>query len=203
MDSSMRIRYFFLSFLLVLAFTQPVHAQSTPLLRIVATHAVLRPSDAHDNDEQRYKVQCPAGHVPTRYSVIPAHGDEGFYEEVSSNIVDRSSATLDRNALSSIDELNGGGYLLGLATVGEAHHNTWNFEIVLSCVAMAAGADGALVLVKTRGVAAPATSSSLIAYCPADFPVALGGFSNAESVLSLIAIMEPGMIGILEPTSEG
>src|SRR5215218_4065662 len=177
------MRWFIAIFLLcALPASEGVLAQSNSLLRIVALHAVMRPSDSNSNDEQRFTVQCPAGYVPTRYSITAAHDDNDFFQQVSGQLINGSKTPVDRNTSITSAQINGGGYVVSLISVGEAHHNSWDLEIVLPCLSAAALADNTLTIVSNRGSAAANAYSAQISYCPSDFPVALGGFSNADAM---------------------
>src|SRR5437764_612974 len=43
---------------------RPKHDEPDLLLRIIAQHVVLQPSDTVDSNDQRFAVQCPNGYVP-------------------------------------------------------------------------------------------------------------------------------------------
>jgi hypothetical protein len=153
-----------------------------PFVRVVALHAVLLASDSNSNEVQNFTLQCPAGYIPTAYSITPAHDDDDFFAEVGRQLIDSNKTALDRSALTSTAQLDGGGYVVSLITVGEAHHSSWNLEISLPCVSALVTTDDTLTLVKTTGTAAARSLTTRTTFCPSDFPVALGGFSNADGI---------------------
>src|SRR5438132_5470230 len=119
-----RIMHWLISALLLFTggVCDPVFAQpSTPLVRVVGLHAVMRASDNNSNEVQDFTLQCPAGYIPSDYAISPAHDDDDFFVEIGRQLIDSSKSRLDRSALTSAAQLDGGGYIVSLMPVGEAH----------------------------------------------------------------------------------
>src|SRR5262249_17023518 len=72
--------------------------------------------------------------------------------------------------------LDGGGYAVSL--LNEEHHQH-DLEVLATCLSTTATTDNVLALVKSTAMVAKQTTAVMTSFCPADFPVALGGFSNA------------------------
>jgi hypothetical protein len=139
-------------------------------------------SDNNSNEVQDFTLQCPAGYIPTDYSISPAHDDDDFFAEAGRQLIGSNKLAVDRNALTSTAQISGGGYIVSLVSVGEAHHSSWDLEIALPCVSALATTDNTLTLVKNTGTAAARSLTTQTTFCPSDFPVALSGFSNADGI---------------------
>src|SRR5262249_23009875 len=89
---------------------QPKHEeQKSPPLQVLARHVKLRPSNS--NDEQHFIVQCPIGHVPTRYSIVAAHDRDDFFVETGARLIDRRGVPLaPDNATLAYPVMDSGGY---------------------------------------------------------------------------------------------
>jgi len=159
---------------------RPKHEEPDLLLRIIAQHVVLRPSASQGSNNQRFTVQCPNGHVPGRYSIAPAYGDESSFVQTSEQMIDRTSAPLDRTSLDSAAQMNGAGYVITLELVAEARQSL-DLELALLCLSFASSVDSELSLVKSQSVAPAQMNSTQSVYCPPDHPTALGGFSNSDA----------------------
>lgn len=149
-------------------------------VRIVALTATLQASDR--NEPQNFTIRCPNNHIPTSLSVIPAHSDTSFLRIAGRQLIDATGAPIDVSTLRDTAELNGAGHVLSLAAIGEARHRNWTFELMLQCMSALATADDTLVLATTRTFAGAGSTTMVSAFCPADFPVAFTGFSNADGL---------------------
>jgi hypothetical protein len=148
-------------------------AQSVPLIRMIASHVYV------DHDSQTdYKLSCPVGYIATGYSYKRQYAS---YDdtELHRNLVDRTNAVLNRNTLSDTAQLDGGGYAVSLLNIYHAVHD---IEAIVTCLTAAATTDNALTLVAGNATAAPQSVGTATSFCSADFPVALGGFSNADAI---------------------
>ena len=160
-------------FVLTIGFCASAMPQSTPLIRTIASRVVV------DHDAQvDYKLQCPAGYIPTGYSYQPQFASD-LNEERSRILIDRSNAVINRNLLSSAAQLDGGGYIVSLVNNYHVQHTV---EATVTCLATAASTDNTLMLIEGKATAASQSVGIATSFCSPDFPVALGGFSNADAV---------------------
>jgi hypothetical protein len=148
-------------------------AQAQPLIRAVAKHVPMPTFDLVD-----YKLQCPAGYVPNGYSATPQYPFD-INEDQFRLFIDRNGSVVDKSTVSSVGQLDGAGYSL---SVYNTEHHDKNLEALAFCVALSASADNTFQLVRTSGNIARATLGTVTSFCPADSPVAFGGFSNADAV---------------------
>jgi hypothetical protein len=151
-------------------------AQPQPLLHVVATHVPLPTFDIAN-----FKLQCPAGHIPTSYSAIvqyPYDVNEDEYRLV----IDKGGTPVDKNALLSAAQVDGGGYSL---SVYNTEHHAKNLEAMITCLSPAASADGTLQFARASGAVAKTSIGTVTAFCPAESPVAFGGYSSADNILVL------------------
>lgn len=148
-------------------------AQSVPLMRTIASHVYV------DHDAQTdYKLQCPAGYIPVGYSYKRQY--QGYIDvELRRNLVDRASTVLNRNALSGTVSLDGGGYAVSLLN---QYHAVHDIEAMVTCLTPAATTDKTLTLAAGNAAAGAQSVGIATSFCSADFPVALGGFSNADAI---------------------
>ena len=158
------------------AFSNPSLAQSAPFVRTIASHVAVF-------EQVRFKLQCPAGYIPTGYSLTPQNP---YYYYTNSDVgtrdlIDSSNAPINRNTLSSAAQLDGGGYAVFLLNSNATHQH--DLEVLVTCLTAAATTDNALTLVKATVSAASKSIGTAMSFCPPDSPVALGGFSNADTVL--------------------
>jgi hypothetical protein len=160
-----------LSFIGVLP--QSAIAQNQPLLRVAAKHVPMPTFDVVD-----YKLQCPAGYVPSSYSHTAQYPYD-VNEDQSRDIIDRTGARIDKSAVTSAAQLDGAGYAL---VVDNVEHHDKNLEALATCLSTSASSDNTLQLVRVTGNVARLTLGTVSAFCPADAPVAFGGFSNANAV---------------------
>jgi hypothetical protein len=156
------------------------HAQA-PLLRTIAKH-VSQP----EFDVSSFRFQCPAGHIPMSFSFTPRMPYEQWLENERS-LVDASGAKLARNALTS-GPLTGAGVSLNIYNI-DCHLKEWVAS--MNCLSNAASADNAPVLAKASVQAARGATGTAMAFCPADSPVALGGFSNADGTVLQDVVSAP------------
>jgi hypothetical protein len=157
-------------------------AQSQPVVRTVAK---VVPMDIFEIVD--YSLQCPAGYVPIQYSVTPQYPYD-INEEQSRNLIDGNGASMNRNALSSAAQLDGGGFALSVFNI---EHHAKILEAIVVCLAAKASTDNTLQLVKTTSSVPRAATGSAISFCPPDSPVALAGFSNADGRLLIDAGSAP------------
>jgi hypothetical protein len=156
---------------LIGASSQSMPAQGQPFVRTIAKSV---PMDIYE--VVNYTLQCPPGYVPIGYSLTPQYTYD-VDEDQGRSLIDANSATIDRNALSSATQLNGGGYAL---QVFNTEHHAKVLQAMATCLATAASSDNTLQLVKTTGSVAKQTTGTVTSFCPPDSPVAFGGFSNAD-----------------------
>ena len=158
---------------LIGALSHSALAQVQPLLRAVAKHVPMPTFDLVG-----YKLQCPAGYVPNGYSATPQYPYD-VNEDQYRLFIDRNGSVVDKNTVSSVAQLDGAGYSL---SVYNLEHHAKNLEALAFCVALSASADNTLQLVRASGTVARGTLGTVTSFCPADSPVAFGGFSNADAV---------------------
>src|SRR3954451_20125802 len=87
-----------------LLFTTNVVSAQTPLLRTVARGFTM-----DELDITTVKLQCPAGYMPTGFSLTLGRNFDQ-YEQISRDLVDKNGAVLTRETLTSTSQLDGGGY---------------------------------------------------------------------------------------------
>src|SRR5262245_30256552 len=154
-------------------------AQSAPLLRTVATHVQF----PVEYGTATYSLQCPAGYVPTGFSSAPATRTDNNVE-VWRDMIDGGKAVVDRRSVASAAALDGAGFA---AQLQNTEHHSKHLEIMLTCLSPAATSDNTLVLSKSEPVMVPRSVWGVATtFCPADYPVALGGFSNADGRAQLL-----------------
>jgi hypothetical protein len=124
-----------------------------------------------------YKPQCPAGYIPAGYSIASSNSYD-IYQEVGRDLIDGSTSTVNRNGPVSAAQLDGGGYSLALLNVD---HHVYNVELAATCLASAVSSDNALIVARAPVTVARQTIGTVRSFCTSDYPVALGGFSNADS----------------------
>jgi hypothetical protein len=82
--------------------------------------------------------------------------------------------------MSSLDQLDGGGLLNALYNV---NCHAQQFVAFASCLSSSASTDNKLTMVKASTSAGRNVVGVATAFCPAEAPVVLGGFSNADGAL--------------------
>jgi hypothetical protein len=92
----------FLFALLIGALSQVALAQQ-PLLRAAAKHVPMPTFDLVD-----YKLQCPAGYVPTNYSHTPQYPYD-INEDQFRLFTNAGGAEVDKSAVADASQLMGGG----------------------------------------------------------------------------------------------
>ena len=142
-----------------------------PFVRVIASHLTMLA-----NDQVNYKLQCPTGYIPAGYSTTPKYQYD-WNTEIIRDLIDKNKITINRTSLSSAAPLEGGGYSVSL--LNEEHH-PHDVEVMATCLATAAATDNTLTLVKSTVTTAKQSIGTATSFCPSDFPVALGGFSNAD-----------------------
>src|SRR5207302_7012391 len=95
---------------------------------------------------------------------------------------DSRGATVDYNALTSLAQIIGGGYLVSIEN-SEDEGPLENAELRISCLDPAVSTDQSLVLTRASVVASGQSTVSVSSFCSADHPVALGGFGSADGVV--------------------
>src|SRR4051794_32193689 len=104
----MRRLFVLLLALLAMISTNVALAQSAPLTRTIARGFTMAEQETVD-----FKLQCPSGYIPTGYSfTIGRTFDQ--YQQVSRELIDRNGAVVDRQALTNINQIDGGGYSVTL-----------------------------------------------------------------------------------------
>src|SRR5262245_14124586 len=145
-----------------------------PLMRAMVKH-VAQP----EFDAATFRYQCPTGHIPTVFSFTPRMPYEQWVENDRS-LVDRNGVKQNRNTLTSASQIDGGGLSLSIYNI-DCHLKEWVGSV--NCLSTAASSDNTLTLVKASVQTAAKATGSPMAFCPADSPVALGGFSNADGTV--------------------
>jgi hypothetical protein len=148
-------------------------AQVQPLVRAAALHVPLPTFDTVD-----FKLPCPAGYVPNNYSARPQYPYD-VNEDQYRLFVDPSGSQIDKSTLTSSVQLDGAGY--SISAYNTEHHDK-NLEALAMCVATAASTDNTFQIVQASGNVTKSSQGTVTAFCPADSPVAFGGFSNADAV---------------------
>ena len=152
--------------------------QSAPLLRTVATHVQF----PVEYGSATYSLQCPAGYVPTGFSSAPAYQFD-INVEVWRDMVDSGKAVVDRRTVTSAAALDGAGFA---ALVQNTEHHSKHLEIMVTCLSPAATSDNTLVLSSSAAMVPRTLTGVATSFCPADYPVAVGGFSNADGRTQLL-----------------
>src|SRR5262249_38062850 len=122
-----------------------------------------------------YRLQCPVGYIPIGYSMRPQFPYD-LNTEFKRDLIDVNRNTINRGSLSATAPLDGAGY--AVTDVNEEHHQHEG-EFIATCLAIGGVADNALVLVSNSVSVAKRATGTATTFCPAESPVALGGFSNA------------------------
>lgn len=151
-------------------------AQSAgPLVRTIAKHVEMQQFET-----ATYTYQCPTGYIPIAYSFITRSPNSDSYLETDRSLIDKAGAKLSRSSMSSLEQIDGGGLTQSLYNI---NCHAQQFEGFVSCLSSAASTDSKLAMAKAS-TSAPRTSVGVAtAFCPADSPVALGGFSNADGTI--------------------
>ncbi len=165
------MRWIKFSILLLAAFfAQSAFAQS-PLVRVVANHlAWLYSTDVSAT------LKCPTGYFPIAYAETPQFPWD-FHNVYARDLVNSSGGVVPRATLTSATSLMGGG--VSMNNYNEEHH-THNLEAKVICLSTAATSDNTFTLVKSSINIARTSAGTVTNFCPADSPVALGGFSNGD-----------------------
>ena len=178
--------------LLIAAFAGAVNAQSAPLVQIVARQLTLL-----DFGTASGEVKCPAGYIPAEYAASPKYSYD-VNSEVFRSLVDSNASAINVGTLSNPAQILGGGYETTIQN--EEHHIKW-VMMTATCLATAATTDNTFALVRTTTTLAQQTTGTAIGFCPSDFPVAVGGFSNADGRLKLSDGGSAPVWGTAESTS--
>ena len=158
--------------LLGTSFTHSANAQS-PLVRTVARHVTMQDFEVDD-----FKYQCPAGYMPISYSFTPQYPYD-LWEERDRTLIDRSGSGVSKTSLSSAAQIDGGGVAL---TMDNVEHHAKQWEAFITCLAITASSDNTFAF-PSGSVSTPKLSTGVAnAFCPADFPVAMSGFSNGNGL---------------------
>jgi hypothetical protein len=104
-------------------------------------------------------------------------------------LIDRNGVEISRNSLSSLAQLDSSGYSVSL--YNQEHHQH-NAQAMVTCLAAAAiTTDNTLTLVKGTASTPSFSTGTATSFCSPDYPVAVGGFSNANGVELLEAVSAP------------
>ena len=139
----------------------------------IASHLVIQSFDQLD-----LTTQCPAGHIPIGYSIIRGHS----YDEdqlLAQDFMGGNGAPVNRDSLSAA-AIAGGGFAVSLLNT---EHHLKDFGVLATCLSPSASTDNTVVLIPGSATAAASTVGTVNSFCNSDYPVALGGFSNADNVL--------------------
>jgi len=142
----------------------------TPLVRIVGRHVTMQ-----DFEVTGFKYQCPSGYMPLAYSFTPKFPYD-LWEEDNRVITDASGSPVPRTSLAAAN-VNGGGFSL---TLNNIEHHAKDWEAFISCMSMAASSDGTFAFPSASASTPKLSTGAANVFCPADHPVAMGGFSNAD-----------------------
>src|SRR5262249_32266646 len=124
---------------------------------------------------------CPAGYVPTGYSAAPAYRFDINVEQFR-DMVDSNKAVIDRRSVASAAVLDGAGFS---ASIANQEHHSKHVEIMVTCLSPAATSDNTLVLSRSTAMVGRSGVETATSFCPADYPVALGGLSNGDGRIQL------------------
>ena len=145
------------------------------LVRTIAKHVEMQAFESNT-----YTYQCSAGSIPIFYSFVTRTPQTDSYSETDRSMIGANGAKIDRNSLSSLDQLDGGGLSVSLNNV---NCHAQQYEAFIGCLSSAASTDNRLTMAKAS-VSTPKNSvGDATAFCPADSPVALGGFSSADGAI--------------------
>src|SRR4051794_14991491 len=162
------IKLFVLFFTAALA---PSAFAQTPLVSVVASHLAWLYST-----EVTATTKCPTGYFPITYAETPQFPFD-FDTVYARDLVNSSGGIVPRATLASTASLMGGGVTID--NYNEEHH-THNREAKVVCLSAAASSDNTFTLVKSSLSVARTSAGTITNFCPADSPVALGGFSNGD-----------------------
>ena len=171
------MRYAVLSFAIALGLAGSnvsLGQSPAPLIRVIAKHVGMP-----EFETATYKYQCPAGHIPVAYSFTPRMPYE-MYLENDRSLIDKNGTKVSRNSLSSLGQLDGGGLSVSLYNI-DCHLKEW--EAFVSCLSSSASTDNTLTMTKASLSVAAKSVGVVTSFCPADSPVALSGFSNADGTM--------------------
>src|SRR5262249_20998440 len=96
------------------------------------------------------------------------------------SLIDKSGTKIASASLSSLDQLNGGGLTQKLYNIN-CHGQ--QFEATLTCLSTSASTDNRPVMGQASVQTARTAVGVATAFCAADHPVAVAGFSNADGLL--------------------
>jgi hypothetical protein len=142
-----------------------------PLLRTIARHY-----HHIDGELLPFRHQCPAGSIPTLYS-FAARYPWDVYAETQRSLVDRSGNVVNKPSLANAGQIDGGGFSMTIENV-EHHNKDW--EAFVTCLAMSASSGNTFAFPTASGSVPARSLGTVNAFCPPDFPVAMGGYSSAD-----------------------
>src|SRR5262245_10227515 len=157
------------------AFSGAVFAQSNPMVWAVAKHVEFAAFETNT-----YKYQCPGGSIPVSYSFVTRNPNQDSWLENDRSFIDRNGTKIARNAVTSLDQLDGGGLTISMYNI---NCHAQQFEASMSCMSMSTSTDNKLVMAKASSTAPRSSIGTAVAFCPADSPVAFGGFSAADGTM--------------------
>jgi hypothetical protein len=132
-------------------------------------------SSIHDAQTD-YKLKCPGGYIPIGYSYQRQFASY-LDEELKRSLIDRSNAVINRDSLSTAAQLDGAGYAVSILNTQHVAHDV---AAMVTCLATATTTDSTLMLVTGKATVGARSVGTATSFCSPDFPVALGGFSNAD-----------------------
>jgi hypothetical protein len=150
-------------------------AQSTPLVRTIGQHVQMEAFESNT-----YKYQCPAGSIPVSYSFVTRNPSQDSYLETDRSLIDKNGTKINRSSLSSLDQLDGGGLSLSIYNI---NCHAQQFVAFASCLATSTSTDNKLTMAKASTSTARGAMGTATSFCPAEAPVAISGFSNADGTI--------------------
>ncbi len=162
--------------LLMGALSATAFAQTPSMLRVIARRV---PMDLYEI--VNFNLQCPTGYIAAGYSNTPQY----YYDDnelQANDLIDGTGAVINRAAVSSAAQLNGGGYAL---QIYNTEHHAKNMEAVVTCISQAVSTDNSFQLVRTDGSVTQGNNATLTSFCPAGAPTAFAGFSTAVGRLMI------------------
>jgi hypothetical protein len=160
-----------LLFLFCFASTDVTLAQSAnPWLQTVSSHRAVGLFS-----KQTVVLKCPAAQIPTNLSVSRSNPQNLLVD--SQTLIDSSGTPVALGTLATLAPIVGGGYSVVIENQ-EDEGVVEDGEVVITCLDPSVADDKALVLASGSAFVPASSTITVNAFCGADNPVALGGFSN-------------------------
>ena len=167
-----------LTLLVMMGAAMNAQAQSSPVFLVSQSGTVAKAQSA------TVKVQCPAGYLPTGYSMVPRHDEQVI--DLGHPYLDNHGNPVDLATLPDPSVLIGGGFSATVFGVGNTAAPE-PFTVMASCVSSTlGGAASSVSFVKQTTNVAAGQRAKLTAFCPASNPVPIGSFDNAGDVNFLL-----------------